>query len=163
MWTLVVPRHHLFGGVAAVSLASVLAACVPIPATTVGDAEDPDDTGADVELAEVEARFAAMTQIAGDPAGVTVAESAGAATVWALTRRDDVRRVDPADCSLDGVPMEQAPEALNVPEPRGLEAAGRPQTLFAFASAAVEEAGSFTVACDLRDAPALLLLVEPDE
>ncbi|MBN0038587.1 hypothetical protein JN535_00165 [Cellulosimicrobium cellulans] len=160
MWTSLAPRRKLFGGLVAVSLACVLAACSPIPVSGVDDA---DDTGADVELAEVEARFAAMTEVPGDPAGATVVESAGAATVWALTRRDDVRRVDPVDCSLDGVPMERAAEALNVPEPRGLEAAGRPQTLFAFASAAVDQAGSFTVACDLGGAPVLLLLLEPDD
>lgn len=90
-------------------------------------------------------------------------ESAGAATVWALTRRDDVPQVDPADCSLDGVPMERAPEALNVPEPRGLHGESRPQTLFAFAAAAVDEAGSFTMTCDLGKTPVLLLLLEPDD
>lgn len=66
MWTSVVPRHQLFGALAAVSLSCVLAACSAIPATTVDDA---DDTGADAELAEVEARFAAMTEIPGDLEG----------------------------------------------------------------------------------------------
>lgn len=158
MRTHVVPVPPLLGGLAVLALAGALAACSWTPATS---ADDEDAADADAELAEVEARFAAMTEVPGNPAGATVVEAPGPGTVWALTRRDDVREVEPADCSLHGAPMEPAPEALNVPEPRSLGAEGRPQTLFAFASATVDEAGSFTVTCDLGDVPALLLLFEP--
>ena len=158
MSLLTAPDPRLLGGLAALALAGTLVGCSSVAATVT---EEVDAALADTELDEVGARFGAMTEIAGDPTGTTVVEAAGPGTVWALTRRDDVRRADPADCSLDGAPMQRAPEALNVPEPQRLRAEGRSQTLFAFAAAPVDGAGSATVSCDLGDAPALLLLFEP--
>ncbi|MFT3943050.1 MAG: hypothetical protein QM705_04400 [Ancrocorticia sp.] len=101
-----------------------------------------------------------MTQVNGVPNGETVVEVESAGTVWALVRRDDVSAVDPSQCQINGQSMGDAAEDLNIPEPADLSDTGEKQTMFAFASAPVENAGNYTINCAL-DTDALLFLVEP--
>ena len=114
----------------------------------------------DPSVEEVTNRFQSMVQVKGEPDGETTVEVESAGTIWALVRRDDVITVSPSQCHIDGQPMGDATEDLNIPEPADVGDTGKKQTLFAFASSPVENAGSYTVSCAL-DAAALLFLVEP--
>lgn len=147
------------GCLAALSLITALAGCATITGTVT---EEINSAVEDSDVREVLDRFDSMTEIVGDANGDTLIETSQPGTVWALTRRDDARKAHHTACSLDGMPMNEPDEGLNIPEPPDLGADGQSQTLFAFAASEVDVPGSYAVACDL-DAPVLLFLFEPTD